>query len=209
MSKLRPLTGNWRVARRLQAILLIPVLVALGLGGIRVKNSVDTLRDANDAVRVAELVQAANAYASDAINERDVSVIPLLEGKRNAPDVLAARKVTDADAQAFDRAVARAPRTAGLDRRIALVREGEKQLPTVRVAAFTPKLTGVQTEESYHAVQHPLMEISNELGFGSNNQASFGRTLYALSLTQAAESRGRGHGPPRRGGGGRRFPCAV
>ncbi|MEU2336703.1 nitrate- and nitrite sensing domain-containing protein [Streptomyces sp. NPDC006654] len=188
MSKLRPLTGNWRVARRLQAILLIPVLVALGLGGIRVKNSVDTLRDADDAVRVAELVQAANAYASDAINERDVSVIPLLEGKRNAPAVLAARKVTDADAQAFDRAVVRAPRTTGLDRRIALVREGEKQLPTVRAAAFTARLTGVQTEESYHAVQHPLMEISNELGFGSDNQASFGRTLYALSLTQAAES---------------------
>ncbi|MCG7208390.1 nitrate- and nitrite sensing domain-containing protein [Streptomyces arenae] len=188
MSKLRPLTGNWRVARRLQAILLIPVLVALGLGGIRVKTSVDTLRDAQDAVRVAELVQAANTYASDAINERDVSVIPLLEGRRNAPAVLAARKVTDADAQAFDRAVGRAPGTAGLNRRIALVRAGEKQLATVRAAAFTARMSGVQTEESYHAVQHPLMEISNELGFGSSNQASFGRSLYALALTQAAES---------------------
>ncbi|MFD8817702.1 nitrate- and nitrite sensing domain-containing protein, partial [Streptomyces sp. NPDC059627] len=188
MSKSRPLTGNWRVARRLQAILLIPVLVALGLGGVRVKNSIDTLQDANDAVRVAELVQAANAYASDAINERDVSVIPLLEGKRNAPAVVAARNVTDADAKAFDAAVARAPKTAGLARRIELVRAGEKQLSAVRADAFSAKTSGVQTEESYHAVQHPLMEISNELGFGSSNQASFGRTLYAISLTQAAES---------------------
>ncbi|MEU9152773.1 nitrate- and nitrite sensing domain-containing protein [Streptomyces sp. NPDC048417] len=188
MPKFRHLTGNWRVARRLQAILLIPVLVALGLGGVRVKNSVDTLRDADDAVRVAELVQAANAYASDAINERDVSVIPLLEGERNAPAVVAARKATDADAEAFDRAVARAPRTAGLTRRIELVRAGERQLPVVRADAFTGRLTGVRTEESYHAVQHPLMELSNELGFGSSNQASFGRTLYAVSLTQAAES---------------------
>ncbi|MFF5144894.1 nitrate- and nitrite sensing domain-containing protein [Streptomyces sp. NPDC013157] len=188
MSKSRPLTGNWRVARRLQAILLIPVLAALGLGGLRVKNSIDTLRDANDAVHVAELVQAANAYASDAINERDVSVIPLLQGKRDAPAVVAARKVTDADAKAFDVAVARAPKTAGLTRRIELVRAGEKQLAAVRADAFTAKSSGVQTEESYHAVQHPLMELSNELGFGSNNQASFGRTLYAISLTQAAES---------------------
>ncbi|MFF4307030.1 nitrate- and nitrite sensing domain-containing protein [Streptomyces sp. NPDC001601] len=188
MPKSRPLTGNWRVARRLQAILLIPVLVALGLGGVRVKHSIDTLRDADDAVRVAELVQAANAYASDAINERDVSVIPLLEGRRDAPAVVAARKVTDADAKAFDAAVARAPRTAGLTRRIELVRAGEKQLAAVRANAFTARSTGVQTEESYHAVQHPLMELSNELGFGSNNQASFGRTLYAISLTQAAES---------------------
>ncbi|WP_406445202.1 nitrate- and nitrite sensing domain-containing protein [Streptomyces sp. NBC_00631] len=188
MSKSRPLTANWRVARRLQAILLIPVLVALGLGGLRVKNSIDTLQDANDAVHVAELVQAANTYASDAINERDVSVIPLLEGKRDAPAVVAARKVTDADAEAFDAAVARAPKTAGLARRIELVRAGEKQLPVVRADAFTARSSGVQTEESYHAVQHPLMEISNELGFGSSNQASFGRTLYAISLTQAAES---------------------
>jgi signal transduction histidine kinase len=80
------------------------------------------------------------------------------------------------------------PKTAGLERRIELVRAGEKQLPLVRAAAFTPKMTGVQTEESYHAVQHPLMEISNELGFGITSQSTYGRTLYAVSLAQAAES---------------------
>ncbi|MFJ3308778.1 nitrate- and nitrite sensing domain-containing protein [Streptomyces sp. NPDC086549] len=176
------------MGRKLRAVLLIPVLVALALGGVRVKHSMDTLQAADDAVRVAELVQAANKYASDAINERDVSVIPLLEGKRNATAVVQARKITDEDAKAFDAAVSRVPDTAGLLRRIELVRTGEKQLATVRAAAFTSKVSGVQTEESYHAVQHPLMELSNELGFGSSNQASFGRTLYAISLTQAAES---------------------
>ncbi|MET7738110.1 nitrate- and nitrite sensing domain-containing protein [Streptomyces sp. NPDC005402] len=181
-------TRNWRVARKLQAILLIPVIVALVLGGIRVKRSVDTWRDADDAVRVAELVQAANRYASDAIDERDVSVIPLVKGDRTSSVVAKARAVTDADAKQFDEAVERMPQTAGLLRRVELVRIGEKQLASVRANAFTSRLTGVQTEESYHAVQHPLMEISNELGFGSSNQASFGRTLYAVSLTQAAES---------------------
>ncbi|MEV7735738.1 nitrate- and nitrite sensing domain-containing protein [Streptomyces sp. NPDC088921] len=176
------------MARKLQAILLIPVIVALVLGGIRVKRSVDTWQDADDAVRVAELVQAANKYASDAIDERDVSVIPLVKGDRTSSVVAKARAVTDADAKAFDEAVERMPQNAGLQRRVQLVRTGEKQLATVRANAFTSRLTGVQTEESYHAVQHPLMEISNELGFGSSNQASFGRTLYAGSLTQAAES---------------------
>jgi signal transduction histidine kinase len=181
-------TRNWRVARKLQAILLIPVIVALVLGGIRVKRSVDTWQDADDAVRVAELVQAANKYASDAIDERDVSVIPLVKGDRTSSVVAKARAITDADAKRFDAAVERMPQTAGLLRRVELVRTGEKQLASVRANAFTSRLTGVQTEESYHAVQHPLMEISNELGFGSSNQASFGRTLYAVSLTQAAES---------------------
>ncbi|MFF7133551.1 nitrate- and nitrite sensing domain-containing protein [Streptomyces sp. NPDC008196] len=176
------------MARKLQAILLIPVIVALVLGGIRVKRSVDTWQNADNAVRVAELVQAANKYASDAIDERDVSVIPLVKGDRTSSVVAKARAVTDADAEKFDEAVERMPRTTGLLRRVELVRLGEKQLGTVRANAFTSRLTGVQTEESYHAVQHPLMEISNELGFGSSNQASFGRTLYAASLTQAAES---------------------
>ncbi|MDX5566226.1 nitrate- and nitrite sensing domain-containing protein [Streptomyces sp. ID05-04B] len=184
----RSLTRNWPVGRRLRAVLLIPVLVALVFGGVRVKRSVDTWQDADDAVRVAELVQAANKYASDAINERDVSVIPLVAEKKESAAVVQARKITDADAKAFDAAVARMPQTSGLLRRVQLVREGEKQLSAVRANAFTPRMTGVQTEESYHTVQHPLMEISNELGYGSDNQASFGRTLYAVSLTQAAES---------------------
>ncbi|KKD07700.1 nitrate- and nitrite sensing domain-containing protein [Streptomyces sp. WM6386] len=176
------------MAQKLQAILLIPVLVALVLGGVRVKRSVDTWQTAKDAVRVAELVQAANTYASDAINERDVSVIPLVKGERNSDTVAKARQITDQDAKKFDEAVARMPSTASLERRVQLVRAGEKRLATVRANAFTSSLTGVQTEESYHAVQHPLMEISNELGFGISSQATFGRTLYAISLTQAAES---------------------
>ncbi|WP_329407463.1 nitrate- and nitrite sensing domain-containing protein [Streptomyces sp. NBC_00704] len=176
------------MGRRLRAVLLIPVLVALVLGGVRVKRSVDTWQDADDAVRVAELVQAANKYASDAINERDVSVIPLLTEKKATDAVVRARATTDADAAAFDRAAARIPGTGGLTRRVQLVREGEKQLAAVRANAFTSRMSGVRTEESYHTVQHPLMELSNELGFGSDNRTSFGRTLYAVSLTQATES---------------------
>ncbi|QNP74421.1 sensor histidine kinase [Streptomyces roseirectus] len=176
------------MARRLRAALLLPVLVTLVLGSIRVNASLQTWRDADDAVRVAELVRAASQYASDAINERDVSVVPLLNGERDAPVVVQARQVTDADAKAFTEAVERMPQEDRLIRRVALVRAGERQLPKVRAAAFTERTFGVQTEESYYAVQHPLMEMSNELGYGRSNQSSFGRSLYAISLTQAAES---------------------
>ncbi|MFJ2239014.1 nitrate- and nitrite sensing domain-containing protein [Streptomyces sp. NPDC087859] len=181
-------THNWRVARRLRAILLIPVVVTLVLGGFRVTRAVDTWQSADDAVRVAELVQAANKYASDAINERDLSVVPLLRGDTDSSVVAKARKITDQDRAAFDKTVDRMPRTERLLRRVEVVQSGGKQLAGIRDAAFTSALPGVQTEEKYHLIQHPLMELSNELGFGSNNQASFGRALYAISLTQAAES---------------------
>jgi len=176
------------MAKRLYVVLLIPVLVALSLGAFRVKRSVDTLQDAEDAVRVAQLVQTANKYASDVIDERDVSVVPLLQGKRSDPAITKARAITDQDREDFDAAVANMPRSARLLQRVSAVRTGEKALTELREDAFTDKLPGVQTEEKYHLIQHPLMELSNELGFGSSNQASFGRTLYAMSLTQAAES---------------------
>ncbi len=67
-------------------------------------------------------------------------------------------------------------------------RSVEPQLSSLRKAAYTGQLSGVQTEEWYVRIQHPLSELSNELGYGTGNSAAFGRTLYAVSLAKAAES---------------------
>ncbi|MFI0722565.1 nitrate- and nitrite sensing domain-containing protein [Streptomyces sp. NPDC021224] len=179
---------NWRVATRLNAILLIPVLVALVFGGFRVNSAVSTWHQADDAVRTAELVRAAATYSNALINERDNTVVPLLAGKTSDPAVKAARAATDTAAQAFDDAAARMPHEAGLVRRMATFRSVEPQLASLRQAAYTKKLSGVQTEEWYVKIQHPLMELANELGYGTSNITAYGRTLYADSLSKAAES---------------------
>ncbi|NUS17529.1 MAG: HAMP domain-containing protein [Streptomyces sp.] len=179
---------NWRVATRLNAILLIPVLVALVFGGFRVKSSVDTWHQADDAVRTAELVRAAATYSNALINERDLTVVPLLSGKPADPAVTTARAATDRAAQAFDDVATRMPHEAGLQRRMATFRSVEPQLASLRKAAYTKQLSGVQTEEWYVKIQHPLMELANELGYGTSNITAYGRTLYADSLAKAAES---------------------
>ncbi|WP_443071686.1 nitrate- and nitrite sensing domain-containing protein [Streptomyces sp. NBC_01477] len=179
---------NWRVATRLNAILLIPVLVALVFGGFRVNSSVQTWNQADDAVRTANLVRAAATYSNTLINERDLTVVPLLAGKRTDPAVSTARAATDAAAQAFDDVAARMPHEAGLERRMANFRTVEPELASLRKAAFTRQLSGVQTEEWYVKIQHPLMELANELGYGTSNITAYGRTLYAVSLSKAAES---------------------
>ncbi|CAM5226867.1 Signal transduction histidine-protein kinase/phosphatase MprB OS=Streptomyces tendae OX=1932 GN=GUR47_36730 PE=4 SV=1 [Streptomyces tendae] len=46
----------------------------------------------------------------------------------------------------------------------------------------------METEEGYTGVAHPLMEFANELGLGTGNITSYGRTVYAISLTKAALS---------------------
>ncbi|MFJ9708015.1 nitrate- and nitrite sensing domain-containing protein [Streptomyces sp. NPDC101234] len=178
---------NWRVPTRLNAILLIPVVVGLVMGGFQVKSSIDTWQEAQDAENTARLVRAALSYGDALYNERDITAAPLLLNK-NKQTVTDARALTDKAADAFDAAAQNMPKKAGLERRLKLFREAEPQLTNLRAAAYTTKLTGVQTEEGYTQIAHPLMEFANELGLGTGNITSYGRTVYAISLTKAALS---------------------
>ncbi|MEV7421850.1 nitrate- and nitrite sensing domain-containing protein [Streptomyces sp. NPDC091212] len=189
---------NWRVPTRLNAILLIPVLVGLVMGGFQVKGSVDTWQEAQDAERTARVVRSASEYGQALLNERDLTAQPLLTNKRDAPAVSQAYAATDAAAKNFDAAVRDMPHKEGLDRRLALFRSVEPTLVNIRKTAYTagvetPDKSGdnggpVATEESYVPLEHTLMEFSNELGFGSGNSTSYGRTVYALQLAKGAES---------------------
>ncbi|MFC7221512.1 nitrate- and nitrite sensing domain-containing protein [Streptomyces polyrhachis] len=186
-SRLSP--RNWRVRTRLNAILFIPVIVALVFGGFRVNSSIDTWRQAQDAERVARLVQAAGSYSYAVMNERDVSAAPLLLGK-GARDrtVVQARTATDMAAQKFHAQVEDIPDSANLKRRIGHIAEAEERLPKLRQVAYTPALEGVDTEEGYALLCRALMALTNELGLGTSNVNTFGRNLYAISLTESTGS---------------------
>jgi signal transduction histidine kinase len=179
---------NWRVPTRLNAILLIPVLVALVFGGFRVSDAVGTWREAEDARATAQLVKAAADYSHAVMEERDRTAEPLLRGDRNDPAVQAAREATDRAKKAFDAQARDMPDTPGLRRRLENFRKAEPELEKLRKAAYTGKLSGVRTEEGYVRVQHPLMEFANELGFGTGNVTAYGRSVYALALAKGAES---------------------
>ncbi|MGW4608902.1 nitrate- and nitrite sensing domain-containing protein [Streptomyces sp. NPDC004532] len=186
---------NWRVPTRLNAILLIPVLVGLVMGGFQVKSSIDTWQQAQDAEATARLVQASLSYADALYQERDISAQPLLDKNASGKDKVAneatvkkVRDATDAAAAAFDRAAQNMPHKAGLERRLGIFRDSEKQLADLRKGAYGAAFPGVKTEEGYVAVAHPLMEFANELGLGTGNITSYGRTVYAISLTKAALS---------------------
>nr|WP_237557981.1 nitrate- and nitrite sensing domain-containing protein [Streptomyces sp. SID5470] len=160
------------------------------MGGFQVKSSIDTWREAEDAENTARLVRASLSYADALYQERDSTAAPLLsgEGQDNAT-VVAARKKTDEAADAFDEAAQNMPDKAGLKRRLQLFRDGEGGLQTLRAGAYTSsKFTGVKTEEGYTQVAHPLTEFANELGLGTGNITSYGRTVYAIELTKAALS---------------------
>ncbi|MEU4891760.1 nitrate- and nitrite sensing domain-containing protein [Streptomyces sp. NPDC044780] len=178
---------NWRVRGRLYAILLIPVLIALVFGGFQVASSVSTWIEARDAERTAQVVRAASAYAHALVNERDLSAGPLLTDSNEAV-VAKARATSDAAKRDFDAAVTDMPQTAALKRRLRAFRAVEPQLAALRRNAYTDRLNGVKTEEGYVTVEHGLTEFANELGLGTGNITSYGRTVYAVSLAKGAES---------------------
>ncbi|MFE1404412.1 nitrate- and nitrite sensing domain-containing protein [Streptomyces sp. NPDC058770] len=185
-SRLAP--RNWRVPTRLNAILLIPVLVGLVMGGFQVKGSVDTWRGAQDAEKTALIVRAASEYGQALLDERDLSARPLLSNERDDATIDRVRATTDAAAAKFDEAVKGMPAKRGLERRLQLFRLEEPKLPELRKSAYAEGMDPVRTEEGYVQVQHSLMEFANELGLGTGNITSYGRTVYAIQLAQAAES---------------------
>ncbi|MEU2024642.1 nitrate- and nitrite sensing domain-containing protein [Streptomyces sp. NPDC016469] len=185
-SRLSP--RNWRVPTRLNAILLIPVLVGLVMGGFQVKGSVNTWQEAQDAEKTALIVRAAAGYGQALLNERDLTAQPLLSNKREDELVSQTRATTDAAAAKFADAVKDMPAKEGLQRRLKLFKLEEPKLPQLRKAAYTAAMDPVKTEEGYVQVQHSLMEFCNELGLGTGNITSYGRTVYAIELAKAAES---------------------
>ncbi|MBT2398000.1 nitrate- and nitrite sensing domain-containing protein [Streptomyces sp. ISL-100] len=179
---------NWRVPTRLNAILLIPVLVGLVMGGFQVKASVDTWQEAQDAEKTAVLIRAASEYGQALLNERDLTAEPLLQGKRTSSEVTQAYALTDEAAKKFKEASRSLPEKQGLERRLGLFANEEPKLPALRKAAYTQALDPVKTEEGYVQIQHSLMELSNELGLGTGNITAYGRTVYAVQLAKAAAS---------------------
>ncbi|MEU9232630.1 nitrate- and nitrite sensing domain-containing protein [Streptomyces subrutilus] len=190
---------NWRVPTRLNAILLVPALVGLVMGGFQVKGSVDTWNEAKDAEKIARVVQASSEYSQALLNERDLTAEPLLSGNPNSEIVTKARGTTDAAKVKFDQAVQDMPKNQGMERRLDLFRGDEPKLKTVRETAYVaaaetakknlPTAAGpIPTEEGYVLVQHYLMQFANELGLGTGNVTSYGRMVYAIQLAKAANS---------------------
>ncbi|MER5966264.1 nitrate- and nitrite sensing domain-containing protein [Streptomyces sp. NPDC002057] len=189
-SKLSP--RNWRVPTRLNAILLIPVLVGLVMGGFQVKGAIDTWQEAQDAEKTALIVSAASEYSTALLNERDLTAGPLLAAKtaedRKADEVQRAYAATDAARLKFDEAAKNLPSGQGLERRLRLFKDEEPKLDALRKAAYTRALDPVNTQLGYTGVQHYLTEFSNELGLGTGNVTAYGRSVYAVQLAKGAES---------------------
>ncbi|MFF2149601.1 nitrate- and nitrite sensing domain-containing protein, partial [Kitasatospora sp. NPDC058190] len=183
---LRP--RNWRVPTRLIAILLIPVIISLVFGGLRVNTSVDGYIKASRAEKTAELAKAATELAEALENERDKTLIPLITGQDPNNEVTKRRADTDAALKAYNAAYDASDKSGELPRRHEAFQTLVVDLPHLRQVAYSKELFASATANAYSAMFAPLLAYDNSVGNGSANATSKGRAIYAMSLAKASAS---------------------
>ncbi|GAA1501481.1 nitrate- and nitrite sensing domain-containing protein [Kitasatospora kazusensis] len=179
---------NWRVPTRLVAILLIPVVIGLVFGGLRVNTSFDNYTKADHAEKTARLARAATEVADALENERDLTAIPLLSGSDDQGVVPKLRAKTDAALAVYKTAYAQVGSDTLLQRRDDAFQQLLPSLPDLRKNAYGPELFATATQSAYSALMAPLLAFDNSVGFGDSSVTSRARAIYAMSLTKASAS---------------------
>ncbi|MGA5704284.1 nitrate- and nitrite sensing domain-containing protein [Peterkaempfera bronchialis] len=178
---------NWRVPTRLVAILLIPVVIALVFGGLRVNSSIDGWLAADRAEKTAQLAHAATSLADALEQERDLSAVPIITGGDQAK-VTELRQATDDALDAYNKAYQPLSDDARLAKRNTAFLQLVESLPELRKNAFNTRLFPTATQNAYSVLIAPLMSFENEVGFGSSSVTSRGRAIYAVVLAKASAS---------------------
>ncbi|MDH6145363.1 MULTISPECIES: nitrate- and nitrite sensing domain-containing protein [Kitasatospora] len=181
---------NWRVPTRLIAILLIPVVIGLVFGGMRVNSSFSSYLRAAHEEKAAELARAATDLADALENERDLTMIPLTTGSDPQGQVAKYRGITDQDLQKYTAAYNAVVKDndAELARRNYSAQVGLANLQHLRDNAYKPELYASATQAAYSAMIDPLLAFDNSVGTGSAAGVARGRAIYAISLAKASAS---------------------
>ncbi|WP_345699082.1 sensor histidine kinase [Kitasatospora terrestris] len=179
---------NWRVPTRLVAILVIPVIIALVFGGLRVNTSLDDYNKADRAVKIAQVAHAATELADALESERDLSLIPIVTGSDDAGLVKKLRDNTDKALANYRAAMAKISGDAVMARRNDEFQRLVLSLPHLRENAYKSELFATATPAAYSTMFAPLLAMDNSVGFGSSSVTSKGRAIYAMSLAKASAS---------------------
>ncbi|WP_354642433.1 nitrate- and nitrite sensing domain-containing protein [Kitasatospora camelliae] len=184
---------NWRIRSRLMALLLLPVVVALVLGGLRVQTSLENSRNLEPMGNLADLARKATALANALQTERDISAGPLISGATaDDPEIAEAYKTTNALSKAF---AASADKFDDLDQAgsktlLLQVRKDLNQLTDARNSAYSRPDNIQSTITSYDVIIKDLIGITQDIAItsGSTELIKITRALNQFSLAKESTS---------------------
>ncbi|MFI9275396.1 nitrate- and nitrite sensing domain-containing protein [Kitasatospora sp. NPDC052896] len=191
MSRIR--MRNWRIRTRLIALLLLPVVVATVLGGLRITSAMQSSQQLAQMANLSDLAAKATALADALETERDVSAGPLTANPgQDDSEVDAARQQTDNLSKAYN---SRADsfdnmNLSGGNSLLMQVRKDMTLLPVIRTSAYTQVDNIETTIASYDTIIQDLLAITQDIALTSSNSelVTATRALQQFALEKDASS---------------------
>ncbi|MDQ0310738.1 signal transduction histidine kinase [Kitasatospora herbaricolor] len=187
---------NWRIRTRLIALLALPVMVALVLGGLRIQTSMEASQQLAQMANLSDLAKKATNLADALQTERDISAGPRTRGGQEADDeVEASQKNTDDLSRTFT-ASADKFENLELSGGKALLLQVRKDLNSVSDArrdAYLNDQNIQATITSYDVIIKDLLSITQDIALASNNSdlVRATRALQQFSLAKDVTSQQR------------------
>ncbi|MFB7949457.1 nitrate- and nitrite sensing domain-containing protein [Kitasatospora phosalacinea] len=181
---------NWRIRTRLIALLFLPVIVALVLGGLRVQSSMENSRELSQMSDLAELARTATDLAHALQTERDISAGPLAAGGTATADkeITKAQSDTNALSKKFTAAADKFDNLdlAGSKTLLLQVRRDLNSLSGARTGAFRDPNNIQATITNYDAIITDLLGATQDIAVTSNSSEliTATRSLYQFSLSK-------------------------
>ncbi|MER7672650.1 nitrate- and nitrite sensing domain-containing protein [Kitasatospora sp. NPDC096128] len=188
---------NWRIRTRLIALLALPVMVSLVLGGLRIQTSMQNSQQLAQMANLSDLAKKATNLADALQTERDISAGYITNRPSDPLDdeIVAARKSTDDLSRTFT-ASSDKFENLQLSGGKALLFQIRKDLNSISDARNTPYQNNQNiqaTITAYDVIIRDLLGITQDIALASNNQDLLvaTRALQQFSLAKDATSQQR------------------
>lgn len=180
---------NWRLRTKLIAVLFVPTLTALALGGLRVKADLDRASDFRQTVNQVDLARNVTGVVHELQKERNLSVARIAAG-RNGP-----RAELDSQIGRVDQIIIAANEAAGrletddLAARQRYTRGLQRlsALRAIRIAADTTDYPSVSIYAAYSSVLDALVQLGREVNTAVTDRELMRQGTVIQALSEAKE----------------------
>ncbi|MEV6399555.1 nitrate- and nitrite sensing domain-containing protein, partial [Streptomyces sp. NPDC051907] len=185
---------NWRISTRLVSLLTLPVVAATTLGGLRINESMDDMKQLDHMQLLTKMTKEATELAQALQSERDLSAGPLANGT-SATDfkVAGPRSATDRARKSFLEATRDISNTDD-DDALEAIRANANQIAVqvnglnrIRDAAYDKDVPNSMTVESYSRLIESLLSLSQDMAQATSNPEMIKRTRALAAFSSAKE----------------------
>ncbi|WHM36391.1 nitrate- and nitrite sensing domain-containing protein [Streptomyces sp. BPTC-684] len=182
---------NWRISTRLVALLTLPVVAATTLGGLRINQSMNDMKQLDHMQLLTDMTKQATELAAALQEERDKSAGAVQTG--GAARVATAKGITDRVKQQFMSATQDVDNPDNDDalesirRNVTAIAIQLQDLDNIRKSAYQGDVSNSQTVEGYSRLIRSLLSLSQDMAQATSNPEMIKRTRALAAFSSAKE----------------------